>query len=302
MSTAVEVPPTFDLQGDDAMQTLRITGWSRLLKGSIDRFRSADGTTHSRSLAYQIALASLPGLIAFVGFTTFFNMHTLRKLFERSAVTLAPGPAGQIFHEAFHQGSSAARSSGLTALFLGLIATVTASTTAMAQIERGANRLYGVEDDRPVVKKYGVAFLLTISAGLLSAIAFILFIAGGAIAKSGPSAGWSDAVVTAWRIGRWPAGILLMIAAISIILRVSPNRRQPQLSWLTVGATIAVASWVVLTALLALYLSISKNFGQTYGPLAGMLGFLFWSFLSSLALFFGVAFAAQLEAVRARAT
>jgi YihY family inner membrane protein len=299
MSTATEVPPTFELQGDDARDTLRRTGFGQLVKDSIARFRAADGTSHSRSLAFQIALASIPGLIAFVGFTTFFNLPGLRKLFERTAATLAPGPAGQIFHQAFHQGSSDAKSAGLTALVFGLIATLTSATTGMAQIERGANRIYGIEDDRPFLKKYGVAFLLAVTAGLLSVIAFILFVAGGAIATSGPSAGWSDTLVSIWQVARWPIGAVLMVVAVAMILRISPNRHQPQLSWLTVGASVAVGMWVVLTALLALYLGTSKNFGQTYGPMAGILGLLFWAFLSSFALFLGIAFSAQLEAVRA---
>ncbi|MEA2505837.1 MAG: hypothetical protein QOH48_455 [Actinomycetota bacterium] len=299
MSTATPVPPTFELQGDDAMDTLRRTGWTRLLKDSFTRFRAADGTSHSRALAFQIMLTSLPGLIAIVGFTTFFNQGGFRKLFEKTAASLAPGPAGQIFHEAFHQGSNAASSSGRTALVLGSIAALTAAVTSMGQIERGANRIYGIEADRPTLKKYGVAFVLAITAGLMSVIAFVLFVAGGAVATSGPSAGWSHTLVTIWQIARWPIGILLMVAAISIILRASPNRHQPQLSWLAVGASVAVALWVVFTALLALYLGTSKNFGQTYGPLAGILGLLFWSFLTSLSLFLGIAFAAQLEAVRA---
>jgi YihY family inner membrane protein len=299
MSTATQVPPTFELEGDDAMHAMRTTGWWRLVKDSVARFRAADGTSHSRSLAFQMALTSIPGLIAFVGFTTFFNQAGLRKLFERTATTLAPGPAGQIFHQAFHQGSSDAKSAGLTALIFGLIAALSSATTGMAQIERGANRIYGVEKDRPFVKKYGVAFLLALTAGLLSVIAFILFVAGGAIATSGPSAGWSDTLVSMWQVARWPLGVVLMVVAIAIILRTSPNRHQPQLSWLAVGASVAVAMWVILTALLALYLGTSKNFGQTYGPMAGILGLLFWAFLSSLALFLGIAFSAQLEAVRA---
>jgi YihY family inner membrane protein len=299
MSTATPVPETFELEGDDAMETMRRTGSMKLLKDSVNRFRAADGTSHSRALAFQIALTALPGVIAVVGFATFFNQQGFRKLFENTAASLAPGPAGQIFHEAFHQGSSAARSSGLTALVLGLVAALIAATTAMAQVERGANRIYGIETDRSTGEKYGVAFLLAISAGVMSVIAFILFVAGGAVASAGPAAGWSDTLVTIWQIVRWPLGILLMVVAISIILRVSPHRHQPQLSWLAAGAIAAVALWVVLTALLALYLGTSKNFGQTYGPLAGILGLLFWSFLTSLSLFLGIAFAAQLEAVRA---
>jgi YihY family inner membrane protein len=299
MTTAPTVPPTYELEGDDARETLRKTGLTTLMADSVRRFRAGDGTSHARALAFQIVLAAFPGVIAFVGFATFFDMPGLRKVFERTAATLAPGPAGQVFHQAFHQGANDARSAGLTALIFGLIATITAATSGMAQIERGANRIYGVEKDRPAVKKYTVAFLLAITAGLLSVVAFTLLVAGGAIASSGPSAGWSDTLVTAWEVARWPLGVVLTVVAIAIIFRTSPNRHQPQLSWLAVGAGVAVVLWVALTALLALYLSTSKNFGQTYGPIAGILGLLFWSVLSSFALFLGVSFAAQLEAVRA---
>jgi YihY family inner membrane protein len=299
MTTAPTVPPTYELEGDDAKETLQKAGVTTLMADSVRRFRAGDGTSHARALAFQIVLASFPGLIAFVGFATFFDKPGLRKVFERTAASVAPGPAGQIFHQAFHQGANDARSSGLTALIFGLIATITAATSGMAQIERGANRIYGIEKDRPAVKKYMVAFLLAITAGLLTVIAFTLLVAGGAIASSGPSAGWSDTLVTAWQVARWPLGVVLTVIAIAIIFRTSPNRHQPQLSWLAVGAGVAVVLWVALTALLALYLSTSKNFGQTYGPIAGILGLLFWSLLSSFALFLGVSFAAQLEAVRA---
>ena len=43
----------------------------------------------------------------------------------------------------------------------------------------------------------------------------------------------------------------------------------------------------------------TDSFGATYGPIAGTIGVLLWTFLTSIALFFGLSFAAQLEAVRA---
>ena len=55
----------------------------------------------------------------------------------------------------------------------------------------------------------------------------------------------------------------------------------------------------MLTGLLALYVVKSGSFGTTYGPLTGIFALLLWANLSSVALFLGVAFAAQLEAVRA---
>ena len=47
--------------------------------------------------------------------------------------------------------------------------------------------------------------------------------------------------------------------------------------------------------------ALSKSFGQTYGPLAGMVALLLWALLSAVAVLFGGAVAAQLEAVRAGA-
>ena len=64
---------------------------------------------------------------------------------------------------------------------------------------------------------------------------------------------------------------------------------------------MSLALWLLLTGLLALYVAKSASFGTTYGPLTGILALLLWANLSSVALFLGVAFAAQLEAVRAGA-
>src|SRR5687768_2533027 len=69
VTTAGEVPPTRgELEGDDALETLRRTGRRRLLVDSIIRFRVADGFSHSRALAFQFTLTLLPALIAVVGF------------------------------------------------------------------------------------------------------------------------------------------------------------------------------------------------------------------------------------------
>jgi uncharacterized BrkB/YihY/UPF0761 family membrane protein len=54
-----------------------------------------------------------------------------------------------------------------------------------------------------------------------------------------------------------------------------------------------------VTAVLGAFFALSKSFGQTYGPLAGVVALLLWSLFSSVAVLYGGAVAAQLEAVRA---
>jgi len=93
--------------------------------------------------------------------------------------------------------------------------------------------------------------------------------------------------------------VILAWASFTVVLERAPRRRQPGHSWLAFGAGVSLALWLLLTGLLALYVVSSGSFGNTYGPLTGIFALLLWANLSSVAIFLGVAFGAQLEAVRA---
>ncbi len=54
-----------------------------------------------------------------------------------------------------------------------------------------------------------------------------------------------------------------------------------------------------MTLLLGLVFALSSTFGDTYGPLAGLVALQLWTLLSAVAILYGAAVAAQLEAVRA---
>jgi YihY family inner membrane protein len=293
MSTATRVPETHELEGDDALNALRRTGWGPLAKDSFQRFRAADGFSHSRALAFQITFTLLPAIIAVVGLATILHAAKFRDILRQTVTRLAPGPAGDIVVAAFKQGERTVGGGARAALLFGAVATVVSATTAMGQIERGANRIYGVEQDRPSLKKYGVGVLLACTTGLLMTLAFVLIVAGADIARATKLSG------AAWEVLRWPLSILFLVIAIALLFKAAPKRRQPAASWLAVGAALSVLLWFAFTGLLALYLGLSTTFGQTYGPLAGMIGILAWALLTSLAAFLGLAFAAQLEAVRA---
>jgi len=300
MSTAAAVPETreLDLEGDEAFETLRHVGIGSLLRNSFLRFRFADGFSHSRALAFQFILTLLPGLIAVVGFAGMLGQETFNEVLTGTIEGVAPGPAGDLLTQAFEQGSDAG--SGAKAFAFGLIAALIAAAGAMGQVERGSNRIYGVERDRPSVRKYVVASVLALTAGVATVAAFVLVVFGSEIGDAlGSAKGWSDIAETTWSIARWPIGAALVAGAVAVLFKVSPNRHQPDASWLAFGSAISVVLWFAFTGMLALYVGESREFGETYGPLAGFIGLLLWSFVSALALFLGLAVAAQLEAERA---
>ncbi len=295
MSTAAAVPETRGLEGDDAVVTLRDTGIAPLVRDSFVRFRRADAFSHSRALAFQLVLTLLPALIAVVGFAGVLDQESFSRVLETTFKDLAPGPAGEVLTQTIQSGSGG----GGLALVLGLVTAIVSGATAMGQIERGANRIYGVERDRPSVAKYGRAALLAMSAGVASVGALVLVVAGSELGDALADNGGSDVLESVWSIGRWPLGAVLVIGAAALLFEKSPNRSQPELSWLAFGSGLSVVMWFAFTGILAGYLEISKDFGETYGPLAGFIGLMLWALLTALALFAGLAVAAQLEAIRA---
>jgi uncharacterized BrkB/YihY/UPF0761 family membrane protein len=93
--------------------------------------------------------------------------------------------------------------------------------------------------------------------------------------------------------------VALAVTSVALLFEYSPRRRQPEASWLAFGAGVSVLLFLLFMAVLAAYMDATDSFGATYGPIAGTIGVLLWAFLTAIALFLGLAFAAQLEAVRA---
>jgi uncharacterized BrkB/YihY/UPF0761 family membrane protein len=94
------------------------------------------------------------------------------------------------------------------------------------------------------------------------------------------------------------SGAVLLLGAITIMLRHAPARRQPGWSLLALGGLVALAMWIALTAALAAALSLAADTGTVYGPLTGVMALLLWAQLTSAAIFFGFAVSAQLENAR----
>jgi YihY family inner membrane protein len=245
-------------------------------------------------LAFLTTLIFFEGIIALIGLASALGSGGLSNTIVKTLQKIVPGPAGTILTDAVQQAHKAGSSHHYLALVVGLVAALITGTTYMGQIERALNRMYGIELDRPTAQKYGRAFVLTVSAGVLFVAAFVALGLGRAISSSlsGHTAS------TVWNVVRWPLALGLLIAAIALLFKWSPRRHQPGWSWLAFGAIVAVVLLAIVTAGLDAMFQASSTFGQTYGPLAGIVALLLWALLASVALLFGGAIGAQLEAVR----
>ena len=303
MSSTEPVPetrmmPGDELSADDALEALRHYGRWPLLRDAFVRFRYGDGFSHSRALGLQLCLAIVPFLIALSGLATDLGAEEGGQVVADTVVALTPGASDPLVLDLL-SADEGTEDAGEFALVVGLITGLLALAQAMAQIERGANRIYGVERDRPAVPKYLRATVLAVIAGLPALAGFLLLVAGGAAGDSlAREMGWSDAMRTAWDVVRWPVSLALIVFAVGVLFEQAPRRKQPALSWLLFGAAGATVLWWVASLLLAGYVGISDDFNATYGPLTAIMALLLWANLTGIAFFLGLAFAAQLEAQR----
>ncbi|WP_374388819.1 YihY/virulence factor BrkB family protein [Brevundimonas sp.] len=93
---------------------------------------------------------------------------------------------------------------------------------------------------------------------------------------------------------RWPLLFFGYVAALALIYRFGPCRQKARWRWLTPGALFAAALSLTLSFLFSWYLS---NFVRTdsYGPLAAMMGFLLWTWLSVQVILMGAELNAEIE-------
>ncbi|HZG06435.1 MAG TPA: YihY/virulence factor BrkB family protein [Streptomyces sp.] len=310
MGTAVHVPQTRDmigeeLSGDEALAALRHYGGRRFVLDAFSRFRYADGFSHARSLAFQLVLGMVPFTIALVGVASTVHTESVGRIIELTLARIVPGASAELVEEALGETRRSA-GSGLwnaVAMWLGLGFALLNLTSAMGQVERGCNRIYGIERDRPFLAKYGRSALLALGAGVPMVLGFLVLVAGEAVGDAVVrSLGWSRTWLAWWGPLEIPVGVLLAWVGSAVVFRWAPRRDQPGYTWLAFGSAVHLVLWVTATWLLAFYVERSGSFGAVYGPLTAFVALLLWANLAAVVLFLGIAFAAQLEAARAGIT
>ena len=95
--------------------------------------------------------------------------------------------------------------------------------------------------------------------------------------------------------GRWPALLLVTLAALAVLYRYGPSRRPARWRWLSPGASFASVGWLATSMLFSWYVSSFGSYNQTYGSLGAVIGFMTWLWLSSTVILVGAELNAETE-------
>lgn len=277
---------------------LPAVSWKYVARRAAGKF-TADGSTDvAAALTYYSVLSLFPAILALVSIvglvgqadqTTALILDLVSRAAGADTVDTLRGPLEQL---------TQSRAAGW-ALVLGLGTALWSASGYVGAFSRAMNKIYGVDEGRPVWKLRPALLLVTLSAVVMVAAMAILLVVSGPIAQAiGDVVGLGDAAIQAWDIGKWPVVGILAVVLIAVLYYFTPNVRQPKFRWISLGAGIALVAIVVSSAGFGLYVANFSKYEQTYGAIAGVIVLLLWLWIVNLMLLFGAEVDAELERAR----
>jgi membrane protein len=271
--------------------------WLGVLKRTISEFRADNLTDWAAALTYYGILAIFPALLALVSVLGLIG-HSVTQPLITNLGQLAPGPARQIFTSAVQNLERSQGAAGLL-FVVGILGAIWSASGYVAAFMRASNAIYDVDERRPMWMTLPVRAGVTIVLLVLLAISAVGVVVTGGLAKRvGDLLGIGGTAVTAWDIAKWPVLLLIVSLMFSILYWAAPNVRHPGFRWVSPGGLFAVLTWVVASALFALYVANFSSYNKTYGALAAVIIFLVWLWISNLAVLLGAELNAELERAR----
>lgn len=189
----------------------------------------------------------------------------------------------------------ALRNRGSMMLLLGFIFVLWSASGATRAAMTAMDRIHEVQMRSGA--HYVKSLFLTIALGLGVLCVIAVLPLGNLVAKSVAEVrDLGPLLVVGWQIVNWILGLALLYGLVGFLQRHGPAIKLARRD-VRVGSVVTVAIWVVLSLGLKLWTGRGwDSFGATYGPMAGMVVFLMWCYLSSMALLLGV----EVNAVRLR--
>lgn len=141
----------------------------------------------------------------------------------------------------------------------------------MSAVMRVLNHVHDVDEDRPTLRRVGVAVALALGVGTCVIGATLLLIVA-------PRAGGAMHVLLG--VLRWVLAPLVLGLAVGLLVRFAPAQK-PQARWASAGSLLVILTWIVATLLFKLWVTYVANFKSAVGALTGLLLLTTYFFVSS---------------------
>lgn len=274
--------------------------WKKLRARVWSEIKSDDVFGEAAKLAYYFLLALFPLLIfltSAVGLVVGAGTGLRHALFNYLAQVM-PSSAFQLIDATMWEVSNA---SGAGKLSFGFLAALWAASNGMAAMTQTLNTAYDVKETRSWWKQRGVSVGLTMALSILIIGAVGVVLGGSKVAELlAANYGFGSVFVVTWKILQWPIAVAFMLLCFALIYYFAPDLRNQDWKWITPGATIGVALWLLVSFAFKGYLHFFDSYSKTYGSLGAVIVLMLWLYLTGLAVLVGGEINAEIENAVAR--
>jgi membrane protein len=288
-------PDPEDPRKVDSLAEIEKPSWKYVVRKTVREFTADQATDLAAALTYYGVLAVFPALLAFVSILGLFgNANDTTDTLLDLVGGLVPSTTLEAVREPIETITSAP-AAGL-ALVIGIGGALWGASGYVGAFARAMNRIYGIQEGRPVWKLRPITLAVTVLAIIAAVSAALLLVVSGPIAENVAGVfGIGDAGLLFWNIIKWPILAFLAVLIVAVLYYATPNVQQPKFRWMSLGAFVALLVWIVASVGFAFYAANFASYDETYGSIGGVIVFLLWVWISNVALLFGAELDAELE-------
>jgi membrane protein len=254
-------------------------------------------TDRAAALTYFAMMSLFPGLLVGVTLLGLFGQEGLVEsatnyLLDHGADVATVKVVRDTLNNMISTSSGALGATLLVSLVLAL----NGASGAFGAAGRALNVVYGVDEDRGMVRRKLNDVLVAATVILLFLIVLAAIFLGGQIADDlFGKIGLGDTVASIWSYARWPVALVAAIVAYALVYGLAPDREPRRVRWISPGAAIGVGLWLVLSIGFTIYVRNFASYGAVYGAFGTAIVLLLWLYLSANAFLFGAELNAELE-------
>ena len=279
-------------RGADEPARIARRGWWDIARRTTREVRDDNVSTIAASVAFYAMLAVFPALIAVISvYGLVADPRDVRDQIE-SFTSALPEDASRLMT---NQLNSITRESGNglgVGVVVGIAAALWTAAGGVSALIKGLNLVYDETESRKFVRLRGLAVLLTLGGVATVVVMLGLIVAAPPLVRRLTGSGLGSSALVALR---WPLLAALILFGLAVLYRFAPNRRRAKWRWVSWGAVVATAVWLLASAGFSIYVDRMGSYNETYGSLGAVIILMLWLYLSAFAVLVGAELNAEME-------
>ncbi len=265
-------------------------GWKDILKRTVTEFNADQAPLIAAGITFYTLLALFPALGAFVALYGLFADVREAQQHLRLLAFMLPADALKFIGDQMIRLASA-KTGGLSVAFAVSLATsIWSANGAVNALMTGLNIAYEETEARNWFLKtlvslaFAVGFLafIILGVGVLAAAPAIETFAGPRAAMT-------------FRLVSTTALLAVLWLGLTLLYCYGPSREPARWRWITWGSVSTLVLWIVVSVVFSSYVGRFAHYDRTYGPLGAVIGFMIWSWLSSMVVLAGAELNSEIE-------